>query len=471
MPRFSQGTAALVLTAGLAAGALAAPAHAAPAPAASATDIAARLKAIPGMRVEEKPSTLPGTRWFWLTYKQPVDHRNPRGRWFEQRIMLQHKDAAKPMVLYTSGYDTPEVMFTAEPTALLDGNQISVEYRYFTPSRPVPTDWTKDTIWQAATDEHRLIGQLKKIYGKKWISTGASKGGMTAVYHKRFYPRDVDGTVAYVAPNNVDDREDSAYDRFFATVGTDDQCRAQLKDVAREFLKRRPAMLQRFKADADKNGWTFKLLRTMDRAFENSVMDYEWGFWQYNLQSACDTVPSVKASDDELYKSLDAVAGLSFYTDQGLTPYIPYYYQAGYQLGAPNPKFKHLRPYLRYEHTYNNARAYLPRSIKVRWDGGKAMRDIDAWVRNHGSQLLFVYGGNDPWRAEPFRLGKGSRDSAVYVAPGQNHSGRLIAKLPDQQRAKATADLLRWAGVTPGVRAASLDQADDPLLLQGRRPL
>ncbi|GAA1547570.1 S28 family serine protease [Actinomadura kijaniata] len=466
MPRFSQGTAALLLAAGLAGGALTAvPAQATPA------DITAQLKAIPGMKVEEKPSTLPGYRWFWLTYKQPVDHRKPKGQWFEQRVMLQHKDAGKPMVLYTSGYHTPEVMFRSEPTTLLDANQVSVEYRYFTPSRPVPTDWTKDTIWQAATDEHRLITRLKKIYGKKWISTGASKGGMTAVYHKRFYPRDVDGTVAYVAPNNVNDREDSAYDRFFATVGTDPQCRAQLKSVARELLKRRPAMLKRFKADAAKNGWTFEYLRTMDRAFENSVMDYEWGFWQYHLQSDCKIVPSPKADDDTLYKSLDAIAGLSFYTDQGLDPYLPYYYQAGYQLGAPNPKFKHLRPYLRYEHTYNNARAYLPRSIKVRWDGGKAMRDIDSWVRNHGRQLMFVYGGNDPWKAEPFRLGRGSRDSYVYTSPGQNHSGRLIGTLPDAQRAKATADLLRWAAVQPGVRSASvLDQADDPLKLEGRRP-
>ncbi|MGH8966928.1 MAG: S28 family serine protease, partial [Actinomycetes bacterium] len=215
---------------------------------ARAGDIFDRLKAIPGMQVTEKTSTLPGYRWFWLEYKQPVDHRNPRGQWFEQRIMLQHKATDRPMVLYTSGYNTPEVMFTAEPTALVDGNQISVEYRYFTPSRPEPADWRKDTIWQAATDEHRLIRALKKIYDAKWISTGASKGGMTAVYHKRFYPHDVDGSVVYVAPNDVNNYDDRAYDKFFKTVGTDPECRTHVKALAREFLKRRPAMLERFKA-------------------------------------------------------------------------------------------------------------------------------------------------------------------------------------------------------------------------------
>ncbi|WP_433335251.1 S28 family serine protease [Spirillospora sp. CA-294931] len=468
MRRVTQGALALLLAAGVTGTAVSAVQAVQTGAPAQAGDVAVELKKIRGLTVEEKTSNLPGYRWFWLKYKQPVDHRRPNGQWFEQRIMLQHKAESRPMVLYTSGYHTPETMFRSEPTALVDGNQVSVEYRYFSPSRPVPTDWKKDTIWQAATDEHRIIRELKRIYKAKWISTGASKGGMTAVYHKRFYPRDVDGSVVYVAPNNVNDREDSAYDRFFASVGSDAKCRAQLKDVAREFLKRRPAMLKRFEADAAKNGWTFKYLRSMDRAFENSVMDYEWGFWQYKLQSDCGTVPAVKASDDELYKSLDEIAGLSFYTDQGLDPYLPYYYQAGYELGAPNPKFKHLRPYLRYESTYNNARAYLPSSIPVKWDGGKAMRDIDKWVRTKGTGLMFIYGANDPWRAEPFRLGKGSRDSYYYVAPGMNHSGRLIDKLPAEHKSKAIADLLRWANVSSTARTRSTVPSDavDPLQLE-----
>ncbi len=481
MRRVSTGAMALLLAAGVTgAGATAAQAAAtartdtartdtALAGPAQAGDILAQLKAIPGMQVTEKTSTLPGYRWFWLNYRQPVDHRDPKGKWFEQRIMLQHKSADRPMVLYTSGYNTPETMFTSEPTSLIDGNQISVEYRYFTPSRPEPADWTKDTIWQAATDEHRLIGALKKIYKARWISTGASKGGMTAVYHKRFYPHDVDGSVVYVAPNDVDNKDDRAYDRFFRTVGTDPQCRAHVKALAREFLKRRPAMLSRFKDAAAKNGWTFDILRTPDRAFENSVMDYEWAFWQYSLQSDCPALPAVDASDDTLYGSLDAISGLSFYTDQGLAPYIPYFYQAGTQLGWPSPQFTNLRPLLRYESSYQ-PRTYVPSDIPVRFDGGKAMRDIDGWVRDHGSRLLFVYGGNDPWGSEPFRLGKGSRDSAVLTAPGMNHSGRLIAKLSDEDRVDAIADLQRWANVTPGARALTTPPADDVLQLQ-RPPL
>ncbi|MFG2247241.1 S28 family serine protease [Spirillospora sp. NPDC048823] len=481
MRRVSRGATALLLAAGMTgAGATAAQAvttQAGTLPAGTTRtgtvqtgDILERLKAIPGMEVTEKTSTLPGHRWFWLEYRQPVDHRDPQGPWFEQRIMLQHKSTDRPMVLYTSGYHTPEVMFTSEPTALVDGNQISVEYRYFSPSRPEPTDWRKDTIWQAATDEHRIIRALKRIYNGKWISTGASKGGMTAVYHKRFYPRDVDGSVVYVAPNDYRNNDDRAYDRFFQTVGTDPECRSHLQALAREFLKRRPEMLKRFTDAAGKNGWTFDILRTPDRAFENSVMDYEWAFWQYSLQSDCADLPPVDASDDEIYDTLDSISGLSFYTDQGLTPYVPYYYQAGTELGWPSPKFKHMRHLLRYEDSYH-PRTYVPRDIPMRFDRGRAMRDIDRWVRGNANHMLFLYGSNDPWGAEPFRLGRGSRDSAVYVAEGANHSGRLIDKLPADQRSKSIADIKRWAGVDAGLQTLkSGPRADDPLQLQ-RPPL
>ncbi|RSN70484.1 aminopeptidase [Actinomadura sp. WAC 06369] len=468
MRRVSQGAVALLLAAGLAGtGLTSAQAATTTQATAQAGDIAARLDAVPGMEVTEKPSTIPGQRWFWLTYRQPVDHRKPSGRWFEQRIMLQHVSTDRPTVFYTSGYHTPETMFTAEPTALVNGNQVSMEYRYFSPSRPEPADWRKDTIWQAATDQHRIIEALDRIYTGQWITTGASKGGMTAVYHKRFYPDDVDGSVVYVAPNDVRNQDDRAYDAFFETVGSP-ECNAHVKALAREFLKRRPAMLERFAAAAKENGWTFEILRTPDRAFENSVMDFEWAFWQYSFESDCADLPAATASDDEIYAALDAVSGLSFYTDQGLEPYVPYYYQAGTQLGWPKPEFRNLRPLLRHESSYR-PRTYVPRDIPMRFDHGRAMRDIDRWVRGNAEHMLFVYGENDPWGAEPFRLGKGARDSDVYVAPGQNHSARLIARLPAEQRADAESDVRRWAGVQDEPRTLRTGPAaDDPL--QTQRP-
>ncbi len=464
MRNVSRGMVAILLAAGLSGigGASSA------APTKTDDDILAKLTAIPGMTVQEKTSTLTGYRWFWLNYKQPIDHRHPNKGWFEQRILLEHKSADRPMVEYTSGYNTPETMFLSEPTGLIDGNQISVEYRYFTPSSPAKPDWTKDNIWQAATDEHRIVQALKTIYHGKWINTGASKGGMTATYHKRFYPNDVDGTVAYVAPNDVNNDEDSAYDTFFKKVGTDPQCRTDLESLQREMLKRRSEIEAKMTSDAKAAGDTWTIIKTVDRAFENSVMDFEWAFWQYHLQAECKDVPKTTASTDDIYTFFDTISGALTYTDQGLSDFIPYYYQAGTQLGWPSPKFPHLHPLLRHEATYQ-PRTYVPRDIPMRFDPS-VMKDVDNWVRHHASHMAFIYGQNDPWGAEAFSVGAGSTDSKVYVSPGLNHSSHLIVTLPADQKAKVTADLLRWAGVSapsaPMKALLTSQVTEDPFLAQ-----
>lgn len=410
------------------------------------TDIKERLLSIPGMSlIEEKPYT--GYRFFVLNYTQPVDHRRPARGTFQQRITVLHKDTARPTVFYTGGYSVSTTPRRAEPTQIVDGNQVSMEYRFFTPSRPEPADWSKLDIWQAASDQHRIFKALKKIYSKNWISTGGSKGGMTATYYERFYPRDMDGVVAYVAPNDVVNKEDSAYDRFFRTVGTK-ECRDRLNAVQREALVRRAPLKEKYKALAAENGYTFDTIGSLDRAFEAVVLDYVWGFWQYSTLADCEQIPAdaPNATDDEIWTSIDTISGFSFYTDQGLSPYTPYYYQAGTQLGAPTIHFPHIeKKYVRYG--YQPPRNFVPRSIDMRFEPW-VMRSVDSWVRHNARHMLFVYGENDPWGAEPFRLGRGARDSYVFTAPGMNH-GANVAGLVAKEKAFATARILDWADVAP----------------------
>lgn len=408
------------------------------------TDIKDRVLAIPGMSlVQEKPYE--GYRYFVLNYTQPVDHRHPSKGTFQQRITLLHKDTSRPTVFFTGGYNVSTNPSRSEPTRIVDGNQVSMEYRFFTPSRPQPADWSKLDIWQAASDQHRIFTALKKIYPEKWLSTGGSKGGMTATYFERFYPRDMDGVVAYVAPNDVVNKEDSAYDRFLANVGTK-ECRDRLNGVQREALIRRAPLEKTYREWADANGATFTTVGSLDRAFEAVVMDYTWAFWQYSLLADCDSIPTAAtATDQEIYDTVDAISGFSAYTDQGLATYTPYYYQAGTQLGSPDIKQPHLAKLSRYG--YQPPRNFVPRDIRMTFDP-RVMPDVDNWVRHHANRMLFVYGQNDPWGAEQFRVGRGSHDSYVYVAPGANH-GANVAALAPEQSAKATARILAWAGVAP----------------------
>ncbi|MFB9963400.1 S28 family serine protease [Sinosporangium siamense] len=406
-----------------------------------------RLRAIPGLTVvSETPVT--GYRFFVLSFTQPVDHRDPGEGTFQQRLTLLHREATAPVVLFTNGYGLAvnPVPSRTEPTRLLDGNQLSVEHRFFRSSRPDPADWDDLNIWQEATDEHRIVQAFKSIYNAKWIQTGGSKGGMTSVYHRRFYPGDVDGVVAYVAPNDRVNHHDRAYDRFFETVG-DAACRTALENVQREALKRRDRLVPMLEAEAARNGLTFtRTLGTADRSLEMTVLDTAWAFWQYLGPADCAGVPPVTATDQELYAWIDRVSSWTFYTDQGIDYYTPYYYQAATQLGWGDLKFPHLRELRRYPGLYQ-PNAVLPRELRSRHDP-RPMLDVDRWVRTKAERMLFVNGEFDPWGAEVFTPSK--RDSYSYTAPQANH-GANISRLNPADRDAATATLRRWAGVTAGV--------------------
>ncbi|MGW0547432.1 S28 family serine protease [Streptomyces altiplanensis] len=408
--------------------------------AAASADIREKLEEIPGLTVVSVTDK-GGFPLYTLTLTQPVDHRDPGSGTFQQRLTLWHKSETAPVVHYTGGYGLSSG--TREITTLLGANQVSVEHRYFNTSRPAAgVDWDDLNVWQQASDEHAIVQALKSLYQAKWIGTGASKGGMTQVYHERFYPGDLDAVVAYVAPNDADNRDDSVYEKFFQTVGTP-ECRAALNAVQREMLVRRDAMLPRFEATSKEQGLTFEYLGSADRAFEFSVLDQVWNFWQSGTHTDCPAVPDArKATDDELYTwSLDH--GLSIYSDQGngAEGSGPYYRQAAAQLGWADLKFKHLRDVLAYPDIYQ-PNSVLPADMRTSYNG-RTIKDVDRWVSTRGERMMFVYGQNDPWSAERFKPGK--HDSHLYVAPDTNH-GALISKLTPAERARAEATVKRWAG-------------------------
>ncbi|MFD4974941.1 hypothetical protein [Streptomyces sp. NPDC058424] len=266
---------------------------------------------------------------------------------------------------------------------------------------------------------------------------------MTQTYHRRYYPEDVDAVIAYVAPNDANNHDDKGYERFFETVGTK-ECRDALNAVQRAMLERRDALLPKFEVTAKEKGYTFtNTLGTTDRAYEFAVLDQVWNFWQSGTAADCPTVPDAETvSDDDLY-TWSLGHGLSVYEDSslGVNGSGPYYRQAAAQLGWAGLKFKHLKGVRHYPDIYQ-PNSVLPADMRTSYNG-KAISDVDKWVRSDSERMMFVYGQNDPWSAEQFE--PSSHDSHKYIVPGSNHGARISA-LPADQRDEAIAAIKRWAG-------------------------
>jgi hypothetical protein len=413
-------------------------------------DILTRIRALPGVVSAVELRSLPGTRFFSIEFDQPVDHQQPQGRRFRQRATLLHRSEARPMVLASTGYGITIRASQRELTYLLQANQLTVEHRFFGPSTPQPVTWEHLTIAQAAGDHHRLVEAFKALYGAKWVSTGGSKGGMTSVYHRFFYPSDVDATVPYVAPSSQGPY-DARYVKFVAEAGNDPACNEKLSTFQKAALLRRAELLPLVSAAYEPLGITFNMLG-LERGFEFSVVEVPFAFWQYGRQAMCEFIPAADAPAADLFEFLEYVVGVGYLAgDDSITYYAPYYYQASTQLGGPRVDERHLHGLLRYPRqdvVYN----YPPYGVEKKFDPS-IMNQVERWVRNEGQRLLFIYGGNDPWSTGAFDV-RESNDALRLFVPAGNH-GSGILMLPEPERTLALDRLEAWMGV-PVLRPAAL---------------
>lgn len=412
---------------------------------APAGDILEQLRGLPEVAsVVESPTEQAGYRYFELQFDQPVDHTDPASARFQQYATLIHKDVAAPMVLLHTGYGNWYYDYPGELTQLLAANQIVVEHRFFRGSRPTGTAaWAHLTIAQSAADHHRITAALRRIYGGRWLETGASKGGMTSVYHRRFYPDDLDGTVAYVAPLSRA-APDYRYEAHVESLGPP-ACRQALRDLQVELLRNRRAMLeQRAQAEAVQRGYQYTRI-TLPVAVESAVVGLEWSFWQFEGAGACASVPTVGATDTQVWSFLRTVSAVSSSSDDDIAEFEAYYYQSEHELGYPGTMDDHLTGLT----TFGDdafAGAY-PAGVTIPPFTDAAMADVDGWVRGAGDGIVFLYGEWDPWTGGMFTLGDAT-DALRVVAPQAPH-GAGIGDLTAGDRTAVLAKLEAWSGVTP----------------------
>ncbi len=411
-----------------------------------AGDILEQLRGLPEIgTIAEAGTDTPGYRYFRIQFDQPVDHDAPDGPRFRQYVSLIHRDASAPVVMLHTGYGNWYHDIPHQLTWLLQGNQVAVEHRFFRSSRPAggAGAWQFLTIRQAAADHHRITQALRRVYRGKWLETGASKGGMTSIYHRRFYPGDLDGTVAYVAPLSFG-APDYRYDAHVDGLGPP-VCRQAVRDLQVELLSRRRAALERTATEqASSAGHVYQRI-ALPAAVESAVISLEWAFWQYVGASGCGDVPAVTATDTAVWSFVERVSPVSSSSDAELDEFDAYYYQAEGELGYPGTMDAHLEGLLVFDDAAY-AGAY-PVDVAVPAFAAGAMPDIDTWVQTEGDRLIFLYGEWDPWSGGMFSLG-GATDSLRLVA-AQGAHGADLKDLTPGDREQIYGRLAAWTGVTP----------------------
>ncbi len=375
-----------------------------------------------------------------IRLRQPVDHRNPDGPQFTQQIFLYYAGADRPVVVETEGYGARGGR--NELSSILHANLIRIEHRYFEESTPDSVDWKYLTTWQAATDHHRIIELFKPVFSGRWSTTGISKGGQTVMFHRYYYPDDVDVSVPYVAPLNFGP-EDPRMEPFLENVGTA-ECRDRIFRFQKLALEKFDLLYPMFLEMADRRGWTFTRVGGPESAYEMTVLEYEFAFWQWG-SVPCDSIP-LEGTDEKIFRHLAAVGDPRYFADQGLAYFEPFFYQAMTEIGYYGYDFDKFGDLIR--HARNGEK---PEFLFSAPSGPEYVYDyefgkkVSEFIKHDAENFIFLYGENDPWSASAADPGNNKKCLKI-VNKGGAH-GTRISILPEEQKELVMTKLQEWMDV------------------------
>lgn len=356
--------------------------------------------------IDEDDSTI-----FITDFFQPIDHNNSSSGEFSQRVVISHKGFDKPVVLVTDGYSLK--WFSDELASILDANLIWVNHRYYTDAIPDNPDFKYLTIEQAAADHHNIVKTFKKIYkNSKWVSTGASKGGMTALFFKRFYPDDVDAVVARVAPIFFE-RDDPRAETYF-----NDKSRSTILNRLKTFqlmaLNRRSELVPIVKNQIETG--RIKTDLNPEAYFEERLSYLTSSLWRNGYEFLED----LPKEDSDIYTILS-------YIDKK-TYNAAFSHQQATELGGFDIN-SHLQ--LPFIHKYYPDESELDLS---------KMTDITSWLKKKGNNIIYIYGEEDIFTS--FQVDIGTDTNALkIIQPGAFHHVPL-AKLDEYDKFYST--LNKW---------------------------
>jgi len=375
---------------------------------------------------------------YLVNFTQKLDYQGKSNDTFTQRVFISHKDFNSPVVFITEGYDANRAEspdFESEITKYLKTNQVCIEHRYFSESRPDSLVWDFLTVENAANDHHRIAMFIKDIYKGKIISTGISKGGQTTNFFKYFFPNDADICVPYVAPLNFSTEERRVY-AFLENVGTA-ECRDKILAYQKKMLENKDRYLGEFKKMAEDK----KLHYTMgiEKAYELLVFEYSFAFWQWGMFH-CDDIPNDIDNPDMMLQHLDKVAGFDWISEEGIKKMQPFFYQAMREIGMYGYDIKNFEGLTSYTHnpTFDFT---FPKGIEVKYEP-ELMQRVDFFLRHKAENMIFIYGETDPWSAPAVELAYHT-NSIKIVKKGGSHRTR-INNLPIQQRDQILDSLKSW---------------------------
>lgn len=267
---------------------------------------------------------------------------------------------------------------------------------------------------------------------------------MTAIFHHRFFPDDLDAIVPYVAPISFG-AQDQRYLTWLAQIGPPDgACRNRVKEMEVELIERRVEVAQHFIA-TDPLAVPFRP-EVLEALVTFPAFGFHWGFWQaWGSPQACAALPLQGGPVEALAAWFPFNPSYAF--GFGFDPEVsPYGYQVANELGSQAIDQSHLQgPAAQVDYSVlPQVPPELPPWGRDPTFDPNPMMEVDTFLRNEAHHVLGIYGAWDPWSGGIITVDE-ANDSTVVVVPEVGH-GAQIALLPEDQQNQLLDRLSTWIG-------------------------
>ncbi len=380
-----------------------------------------------------------------LKMEQQVDWKTSAKGTFGERIFVGMKGLDKPTVIVTEGYSASYGLnpgYEEELSRLFDANVVLCEYRYFSQSVPVPTNWDYMTVDNSLADYHHVRQVFGQLFKGKWISTGISKGGQTTMFYRATYPDDVDVSVSYVAPLNRA-VEDGRHEKFLAKkVGTKEE-RKVIRQAMQELMRRKPELMKLFHAYCEENDYQF--LMSEEDVYDYCVLEFPFALWQWGTPVS--SIPELTSDEDDevWFDCLMKVSSPDYFAYP--SQYMPFDVQAAKELGYYGYSLKPIKKWTSLKSTKGYLKKmWLPDSLrKYDFDPALYKRTV-MYLKKEDPKHIFIYGEIDPWSSSgvcTWLNCKKKKNMRVYVQPRGSHKAR-INNMPERMKTEIINRLTNW---------------------------
>jgi hypothetical protein len=257
------------------------------------------------------------------------------------------------------------------------------------------------------------------------------------LFHKAFYPEDIQATIVFVAPImfGMDDP------RFlqFLSLKSSVECRQRIEQFQIAVLRNRHLMLDLLRNDINSGGESYPV--SPDTILEYMVVQYPYSFWQGN-HFQCSDIVTPEAEIDSLFNHLCKVIPVSQYSDASLGRDIALVYQCATELGYHGFPTTHLSDLLLVlpEPRYS---IFSPTGPNTQFDP-EPMQTVSALLSEKGNNIIYLYGERDPWTAcavEP-----NSNTNAIRIIVQHTGHNFGIEDIEESDRRNVLEALNNWLG-------------------------